>query len=40
MTDSNNVVIKINYKGSGKSPYVRTENEMVTEWHYKRIVLL
>ena len=38
MTDSNNVVIKINYKGSGKSPYVRTENEMVTEWHYKRIV--
>jgi len=38
MTDSNNVVIKINYKGSGKSPYKRTENEMVTEWHYKRIV--
>lgn len=39
MTDSNNVVIKINYKGSGNSPYRRTENDMVTEWHYQRIVI-
>ena len=39
MTDSNNVVIKINYKGSGNSPYRRTENDMVTEWRYQRIVI-
>ena len=39
MTDSNNVVIKINYKSSNKSPYKRHETETVTEWHYQRIVI-
>jgi len=39
MTDSNNVVIKINYKASNNSPYKRSEAETVTEWHYKRIVV-
>jgi len=38
MTDSSNVVIKIKYKESDKSPYSRSESEMVTEWHYQRIV--
>ena len=39
MSDSNNVVIKLNYKASNKSPYKRPETETVTEWHYKRIVI-
>jgi len=39
MADSNNVVIKINYTESSKSPYKRSEPETVTEWHYKRIVI-
>jgi len=39
MTDSNNVVIKINYKGSNNSPYKRSEVVSVTEWNIKRIVI-
>lgn len=38
MTDSSNVVIKIKYKESDKSPYDRSEPDVVTEWHYQRIV--
>jgi hypothetical protein len=39
MTDNNNVVIKINYKASNKSPYKRSDAETVAEWHYKRIII-
>ncbi len=39
MTDRNNVVIKINYKGSNDSPYKRSGVVSVTEWNIKRIVI-
>ena len=39
MEDSNKVVIKINYEGAAKTVKSYDQPHLVTEWHYKRIVI-
>ena len=39
MEDSNKVVIKINYEGAAKKVKSDVQQHLVTEWHYKRIVI-
>jgi len=38
MTESNKVVIKVNYNGINNTKNTPSETDMVTEWHYQRIV--
>jgi len=38
MTESNKVVIKVNYKGANEAINIPSETDMITEWHYQRIL--